>query len=278
MVELNEKALEAAHHAYQTHGQMGHLKAQRLSDSCLTAVITAYLAALPASDHPFPSYRFDGAKEVPSYTSNSSAPTSDYAGLDWGDLLIGYQRICAEHGIEPTSADVLKAIKRHDAKEPVEAPKPFCYTASLNLGPHPTIASYRQEGIYTTPLYLHPTGEAATALSAQEVASDAGTTFSQNFFAEVGRDPDKWVAEIRVRLGSLAPSDRVLRDFFEAALSAGVRVKGLSVDDVERIILETEPSQLSDRSDKIWTRRMATALAARLSALSDAPVVTEVSE
>lgn len=47
MVELNEKALEAAHHTYQTHEQMGHLKAQRLSDSCLTAVITAYLAALP---------------------------------------------------------------------------------------------------------------------------------------------------------------------------------------------------------------------------------------
>ena len=72
---------------------------------------------------------------------------------------------------------------------------------------------------------------------------------------------------------------RIVDRFSEAtALSAGVRVKGLSVDDVERIILETEPSQLSDRSDKIWTRRMATALAARLSALSDAPVVTEASE
>lgn len=50
MVELNEKALEAAHHAYQTHEQMGDLKTQRLSDSCLTAVITAYFADLPAPD------------------------------------------------------------------------------------------------------------------------------------------------------------------------------------------------------------------------------------
>lgn len=82
------------------------------------------------------------------------APVSEEPTLGWGDLLSGYQRICAEHGIEPTSTDVLAALKRHDAGEPVEAPKPFCYTASLNLGPHPTIASYAQGEIYTVPLYL----------------------------------------------------------------------------------------------------------------------------
>lgn len=76
--------------------------------------------------------------------------------LDWGNLLAGYQRICLEHGIEPTSADVLAAMKRHDAGEPVRPPRPFCYTASLNLGPNPTIASYCQETIYTVPLYLSP--------------------------------------------------------------------------------------------------------------------------
>lgn len=75
-------------------------------------------------------------------------------GLSWGDLLAGYQRICAEHGIEPTSTDVLAALARHDAGEPVEPPKPFCYTASLNLGPYPTIASYFAQSIYTVPLYL----------------------------------------------------------------------------------------------------------------------------
>lgn len=48
----------------------------------------------------------------------------------------------------------------------------------------------------------------------------------------------------------------------------------LTVDDVERIILETEPSQLSDRGDQVWTRRMATALAARFSALSALPLPT----
>ena len=41
----------------------------------------AKIASLPASDQPFPSHRFDGAREVPSYTSNSSAPASDHAGL-----------------------------------------------------------------------------------------------------------------------------------------------------------------------------------------------------
>jgi len=70
------------------------------------------------------------------------------------DLLAGYQRICSEHGIEPTSKDVLDALKRHDAGEPIKPPKPFCYTASLNLGPRPVIASYFKESIYTEPLYL----------------------------------------------------------------------------------------------------------------------------
>jgi hypothetical protein len=35
----------------------------------------------------------------------------------------------------------------------------------------------------------------------------------------------------------------------------------LIVDEVEKIIQDTEPPQLSDRGDKIWTRRMAVALA-----------------
>lgn len=38
-------------------------------------------------------------------------------------------------------------------------------------------------------------------------------------------------------------------------------VKALTIDEVERIILATEPAELSDRADKIWTRRMAVALA-----------------
>lgn len=39
----------------------------------------------------------------------------------------------------------------------------------------------------------------------------------------------------------------------------------LSVDDIERIILNTEPAGMSDRDDQIWTRRMAVALQAKLS-------------
>ncbi|KRE07488.1 hypothetical protein ASE63_22580 [Bosea sp. Root381] len=46
------------------------------------------------------------------------------------------------------------------------------------------------------------------------------TTFGPRFFEDVGRDPDKWVAAVRVRLGTDAPSDQILRDFFEAALYA----------------------------------------------------------
>lgn len=44
------------------------------------------------------------------------------------------------------------------------------------------------------------------------------TTFAPKFFKDVGTDPDKWVAALRVRLGTDAPDDSVLRDFFEAAL------------------------------------------------------------
>lgn len=34
----------------------------------------------------------------------------------------------------------------------------------------------------------------------------------------------------------------------------------LTVDEVEEIILKTEPATMSDKGDKIWTRRMAVAL------------------
>lgn len=53
----------------------------------------------------------------------------------------------------------------------------------------------------------------------------------------------------------------------------GVRKKAaktMTVDDVERIILDTEPRQLSDRGDKIWTRRMAVALAERFNSMLSA--------
>jgi hypothetical protein len=54
--------------------------------------------------------------------------------------------------------------------------------------------------------------------------------------------------------------------------SAKALIEELTVDEIERIILQTEPPALSDRSDKIWTRRMATKLAevvnSRLAALS----------
>lgn len=61
MSDLNQEALEAAHRAYETFGQTGHLKAQRLSDECISSIISTYLAALPSSDlvERLPLYRFD---------------------------------------------------------------------------------------------------------------------------------------------------------------------------------------------------------------------------
>lgn len=43
-------------------------------------------------------------------------------------------------------------------------------------------------------------------------------------------------------------------------------VEALTVDSIEQIILNTEPAELSDRGDRIWTRRMAVALHAALTA------------
>ena len=40
---LNKDGLEAAHAAYERYGQKGDLRSQRLSDGCLSTVITAYL-------------------------------------------------------------------------------------------------------------------------------------------------------------------------------------------------------------------------------------------
>lgn len=45
-------------------------------------------------------------------------------------------------------------------------------------------------------------------------------------------------------------------------------VTELTVDEVERIIIDTEPPSHSDHGDKVWTRRMAVALAARLSSIN----------
>lgn len=46
-------------------------------------------------------------------------------------------------------------------------------------------------------------------------------------------------------------------------------VKGLTVDDVEEIILKTEPPAYSDAGDKVWTRRMAVALATLVTARAE---------
>lgn len=45
---LDEKALEAAHVAYERYGQAGDLKTQRLSSGCIEAIVLAYLAASPS--------------------------------------------------------------------------------------------------------------------------------------------------------------------------------------------------------------------------------------
>lgn len=47
---LDSKALEAAHESYSTHGQTGDLRRQRISDDLMSAVISAYLSALPAGE------------------------------------------------------------------------------------------------------------------------------------------------------------------------------------------------------------------------------------
>lgn len=60
-----------------TEGMKGE---RTLTEWQVDAVMRA-IATLPASDTPFPSHRFDGTKEVPSYTSNSSASASEHAGL-----------------------------------------------------------------------------------------------------------------------------------------------------------------------------------------------------
>jgi hypothetical protein len=49
-----------------------------------------------------------------------------------------------------------------------------------------------------------------------------------------------------------------------ALLPAPTRDDVLSVDEIEAIIIATEPAGLSDNDDKIWTRRMAVALARSL--------------
>lgn len=47
---LNKQGLEAAHAAYERYGHTGDLRTQRLSDGCVSAVITAYLAAVSNSE------------------------------------------------------------------------------------------------------------------------------------------------------------------------------------------------------------------------------------
>lgn len=41
----------------------------------------------------------------------------------------------------------------------------------------------------------------------------------------------------------------------------------VTIDEIEKIILDTEPRQISDRGDQIWTRRMAVALHERFASL-----------
>lgn len=41
------------------------------------------------------------------------------AGFDWADMFDGLHRICAEHGIEPSSGDILAALRRDTNKEPI---------------------------------------------------------------------------------------------------------------------------------------------------------------
>ncbi len=67
------------------------------------------------------------------------------------------------------------------------------------------------------------------------------------------------------RYGQLGIEDpEIWREIFEAIAAAALGEMKLSVDAVENIILATEPADLSDRGDKIWTRRMAVALSAAL--------------
>ena len=53
-----------------------------------------------------------------------------------------------------------------------------------------------------------------------------------------------------------------------ASSPVSAEVTELTVDEVERIIIDTEPPSQSDHGDKVWTRRMAVALVDRLAALN----------
>lgn len=105
----------------------------------------------------------------------------------------------------------------------------------------------------------------------------------QNDLDPKGHDP-KLVAALASLVKRLEATPEGLRGPFlvkglKPYLSATVPAEGeLTVDEVEKIILETEPPQLSDRSDKIWTRRMATALASRLSQGAGVRVTDEMVE
>jgi hypothetical protein len=76
---LNSEALEVAASAVEDHGRdCGIEEWPAVAGAFAVEAITAYLAALPTGDmSPFPTHRFDGAKEVPSRTSNSSAPATE---------------------------------------------------------------------------------------------------------------------------------------------------------------------------------------------------------
>jgi hypothetical protein len=78
-------------------------------------------------------------------------------------------------------------------------------------------------------------------------------------------------------LGSDVDHVRKIVDAFLASLPEAPAVpvvKALSVDEIETIILATEPSEMSDRGDQIWTRRMAVGLSKALAALQSSPPVT----
>lgn len=129
----------------------------------------------------------------------------------------------------------------------------------------------------------------ASALDAlrkeRDAAQDANASLSRlvdeldpTFAASRTQEPAEWQVEAGLNqllnAKTLTPRERVKAILRAATPPAPERkeVGTLSVDEVERIILDTEPPQLSDKSDKIWTRRMATALAARLSALTPSPI------
>ena len=73
-------------------------------------------------------------------------------------------------------------------------------------------------------------------------------------------DVDALAAEIRRVDGSNSLGAGALAEALMPFISEAVYAQPLTVDEVETIILSTEPPVLSDRGDKIWTRRMATGL------------------